>query len=254
ADGTDIDHLNIWPMPASVSHGNGTLYLSDNFVLETSGSKFVDDSGVLNDAFQRAIDVIRATHVIEANTSGIDPSLVLKGIHVVIASPSDELQYGVDESYKLHIPAEGNNVSVHIKAETIYGALHALETFSQICRFDIISRGILIHQVPWIVVDRPRFHFRGLLIDTSRHYQPLPVIKKVIDSMAFAKLNVLHWHIVDRESFPLYIPSYPKLWDGAYSKSERYTFADAAEIVKYAKRRGVNVLAELDVPGHARSW
>lgn len=95
--------------------------------------------------------------------------------------------------------------------------------------------------------------------------------------------NVLHWHIVDTQSFPLEIPSYPKLWNGAYSRPERYTFADAIEIVRqvglfsvfcftnlhmyllyvsdvfvpnssYAKRRGINVLAELDVPGHAESW
>nr|GMD17472.1 beta-hexosaminidase 3 [Ipomoea batatas] len=66
--------------------------------------------------------------------------------------------------------------------------------------------------------------------------------------------NVLHWHIVDTQSFPLEIPSYPKLWDGAYSSSERYTVGDATEIVRYAQRRGINVLAELDVPGHAQSW
>ncbi|GAB4836057.1 Beta-hexosaminidase 3 [Ancistrocladus abbreviatus] len=100
----------------------------------------------------------------------------------------------------------------------------------------------------------PRLPYRGLLIDTSRHYLPLPVIKSVIDSMVYAKLNVLHWHIVDTQSFPLEIPSYPKLWNGAYSTSERYTIADAAEIVSYAQKRGVNVLAEIDVPGHAASW
>lgn len=93
--------------------------------------------------------------------------------------------------------------------------------------------------------------------------------------------NVLHWHIVDTQSFPLEIPSYPKLWDGAYSIPERYTIADAAEIVRqdsesclvriklvlpatclnfrnhicsYAQMRGINVLSELDVPGHAASW
>ncbi|GMP22315.1 hypothetical protein CsSME_00000388 [Camellia sinensis var. sinensis] len=80
------------------------------------------------------------------------------------------------------------------------------------------------------------------------------MIKKVIDSMAYTKLNVLHWHIVDSQSFPLEIPSYPKLWFGAYSISERYAMADAAEIVSYAQRRGINVLAEIDVPGHALSW
>ncbi|KAG9446857.1 hypothetical protein H6P81_012985 [Aristolochia fimbriata] len=111
-----------------------------------------------------------------------------------------------------------------------------------------------VHLAPWVIADRPRFPFRGLLIDTARHYLPLPFIKKVIDAMAYTKLNVLHWHIVDSQSFPLEIPTYSKLWDGAYSHSERYTMDDAAEIVIYVERRGINVLAGLDVPGHARSW
>ncbi|XP_065012206.1 beta-hexosaminidase 3-like isoform X4 [Musa acuminata AAA Group] len=59
---------------------------------------------------------------------------------------------------------------------------------------------------------------------------------------------------VDKQSFPLEIPSYPRLWAGAYSYSERDTKADALEIAQYAERRGVNVLAEIDVPGHALSW
>ncbi|KAL3626438.1 hypothetical protein CASFOL_029987 [Castilleja foliolosa] len=219
-----------------------------------SAREALDDSGILKDAFLRLIDVVNGAHVIEANTSKIDPSILLRGIHVIVYSPSDELQYGVDESYKLHIPDNGNPIYAHIEAQTVYGALHGLQTFSQVCHYNISSRGILVHQVPLTIFDQPRFSYRGLLIDTSRHYQPLPVIKKVIDSMTYAKLNVLHWHIVDTQSFPLEIPSYPKLWDGSYSASERYTFADATEIVSYAKRRGINVLAEIDVPGHAQSW
>ncbi|AAB60911.1 ESTs gb/T43256,gb/46316,gb/N64930,gb/AA395255,gb/AA404382 come from this gene [Arabidopsis thaliana] len=141
-----------------------------------------------------------------------------------------------------------------------------MQTFSQLCHFNLKKKVIEILMTPWNIIDQPRFSYRGLLIDTSRHYLPLPVIKNVIDSMTYAKLNVLHWHIVDTQSFPLEIPSYPKLWNGAYSSSQRYTFEDAAEIVKidvnhlcmciysYARRRGIHVLAEIDVPGHALSW
>ncbi|KAL6516758.1 hypothetical protein OROHE_018046 [Orobanche hederae] len=254
ANAVDSEHLNIWPMPSSVTSGHVSLYVSNNFELKTEGSKFLDVSGILKDAFLRSIDLIRATHVIEANNSKIDPLLVLKGIHVLVVWPADELQHGINESYKLQIPDPNNPLYAHIEAQTVYGALHGLQTFSQVCHYNISTRGILVQQVPLTIVDQPRFSYRGLLIDTSRHFQPLPVIKKVIDSMTYAKLNVLHWHIVDSQSFPLEIPSYPKLWDAAYSVYERYTFADAAEIVSYAKRRGINVLAEIDVPGHAQSW
>ncbi|XP_052197626.1 beta-hexosaminidase 3 [Diospyros lotus] len=250
----DFNRLNIWPMPQSVSHGDQILYLSKTFELRTEGSKYLDPSGILKDGFSRLLNILQAAHVIDGNLPNFQQSVLLQGINVVISSPNDMLQYGIDESYKLSVPANGKPVYAHLEAQTVYGALHGLQTFSQLCHFNSTTRVLELHQVPWNIIDQPRFSYRGLLIDTSRHYQPLPMIKKVIDSMVYSKLNVLHWHIVDSQSFPLEIPSYPKLWNGAYSISERYTMADAAEIVSYAQRRGINVLAEIDVPGHALSW
>ncbi|KAF7116107.1 hypothetical protein RHSIM_RhsimUnG0038300 [Rhododendron simsii] len=366
----DIDSLNIWPMPHSVSYGHQVLYMSKDFELRTEGSKYPDASGILKDGFSRFLYVICASHVVDGNISDSQQSLVLQGINVLISSADDELQYGIDESYKLSIASSGDPVYAHLEvsfqllhfrwftqshnyilqAQTVYGALHGLQTFSQLCQFNFHTRLIEVRQTPWDISDQPRFPYRGLLIDTSRHYLPLPIIKKVVDSMTYTKLvdvvkrqtilpeialikeipsqfrnmlmfcqwllefwvsslslteveltfsslqvNVLHWHIVDSQSFPLEIPSYPNLWNGAYSIPERYTMADAAEVVRqvisaffcrlngymipylcfihflyskvkpelssnnfsfcsYAQRRGINVLAEIDVPGHAQSW
>lgn len=254
--GADVnERLYIWPMPRSVSHGHHSLYLSSDFELKTEGSSYLDVSGVLKDGFFRTLDMIRGPHVIDANNiSVLNQSRVLKGIHVDVRSPSDELQHGIDESYNLSITENGDPIYAYLQAQTVYGALHGLQTFSQLCYFNFTAKAVEVRQVPWMILDQPRFSYRGLLIDTARHYLPLPVIKKVIDSMTYSKLNVLHWHIVDTQSFPLELPSFPKLWDGAYSTSERYTTSDATEIVRYAQRRGVNVLAEIDVPGHAQSW
>lgn len=250
----DVQEVNIWPMPKEVSYGNKKLYLSSDFELSTKGSKYGDKLGILKDGFVGIMSIVTLDHVMHVNSSKFEQSNFLKGINVVIQSSSDELEYGVDESYNLTVPASGKPAYAHIEANSVYGALHGLQTFSQLCSYNFRFKLIEISKVPWTVSDEPRFPYRGLLIDTSRHYLPVPVIKKVIDSMTYAKLNVLHWHIVDTQSFPLEIPSYPKLSDGAYSVAERYTMADAAEIVRYAQRRGVNVLAELDVPGHAASW
>lgn len=251
---SDAKQLNIWPMPQSVNRGHHKLYLSKDFILKTDGSKYADASEILKDGFARLLYIMKAEHVLDTNIYDYNKSALLQGINVLINSLSDELQYGVDESYKLYVPEPGKDAYAHLDAQTVYGALHGLQTFSQLCHFNFTSRIIQVHQAPWTIIDQPRFPYRGLLIDTSRHYLPVPVIKNVIDSMTYAKLNVLHWHIVDYQSFPMEIPSYPKLWDGAYSTSERYTIADAAEIVSYAQRRGINVMAELDVPGHAVSW
>ncbi|EEF47323.1 beta-hexosaminidase 3 [Ricinus communis] len=252
-NGHGSSDFNIWPMPNSVSNGYRRLYMAPHFQLLTDWD---DASGILNDAFSRMLHVVQMDHALKnANFSASHPSLILKGLHILILSPNlQQLQYGVDESYKLLVPAPEKPEYALLEAQTIYGALHGLQTFSQLCHFNFKTSVIEVRMVPWTIIDQPRFSYRGLLIDTSRHYQPLPMIKKVIDSMAYAKLNVLHWHIVDTQSFPLEIPSYPKLWNGAYSVSERYTFADAAEIVSYAERQGIHILAEIDVPGHALSW
>ncbi|KAG9446858.1 hypothetical protein H6P81_012986 [Aristolochia fimbriata] len=243
--------LNLWPMPKSVNHGSTSLCLSKDFGLSMKGSGYKDVNGILKDGFERFLDVVNIAHVVDGNVSG---TAVLAGVNVAVFSANDKLQYGIDESYKLSIPTNGSPIYAKIEAQTIYGALHGLQTLSQLCSFNFTTRVLEVHHAPWVVADQPRFPYRGLLIDTARHYLPLPSIKKVIDAMAYSKLNVLHWHIVDTQSFPLEIPSCPKLWDGAYSHSERYTMNEAAEIVQYAERRGINVLAELDVPGHAQSW
>nr|KJB14660.1 hypothetical protein B456_002G136400 [Gossypium raimondii] len=241
--------VKIWPMPASVSYGHTHLYLTSDFGFSSNYG-----SEILKDAFDRMLALIKLDHVIDANFSAFNSSSLLQGLHIIISSPNGQLQYGVDESYKLIVPSPEKPAYAHLEAKTVYGALQGLQTFSQLCYFSVTSRVLQIDMSPWTIIDQPRFSYRGLLIDTSRHYLPVPVIKKVIDSMSYAKLNVMHWHIVDTQSFPLEIPSYPKLWDGAYSPSERYTVADAADIVSYAQKRGINVLAEIDVPGHALSW
>merc|ERR1719456_405732 len=80
------------------------------------------------------------------------------------------------------------------------------------------------------------------------------MIQKVIDSLAYAKFNVFHWHVVDTESFPFESRTYPRLWEGAYTKAERYTQEDIYGVVEYARLRGVKVMIEFDMPGHAGSW
>jgi hexosaminidase len=88
---------------------------------------------------------------------------------------------------------------------------------------------------------------------TCRHFLPLQTIYTIIDSITMAKMNVLHWHIVDWQSWPLESEAYPALWDAAWSSTEKYTFEDVASVVEYARQRGVRVVPEFDTPGHAGS-
>ena len=93
-----------------------------------------------------------------------------------------------------------------------------------------------------------------MLIDTSRHFLPVDAIKRHVDAMSYNKLNLLHWHLVDFQSFPFVSQSAPKLSHGAYSTRETYTVDDLRDVVQYAKARGVRIMAEIDTPGHSASW
>ncbi|KAG6393468.1 hypothetical protein SASPL_147710 [Salvia splendens] len=252
-DGADDSPTYIWPLPSQYTSGNQTLTVNPNLTLFTSGNG--GGSRIVSEAFDRYKRIIFEHASSKLPSSGIDYDL--DKLTILVHSDDEELQLGVDESYNLLVAArDAHSVigEVTIEANSVYGALHGLETLSQLCSFDYGTKTVKLYNAPWYIQDKPRFEYRGLLLDTSRHYLPIEIMKQVIESMSYAKLNVLHWHIIDEQSFPLEVPSFPKLWKGAYTKWERYTIDDASEIVDFAKKRGINVMAEVDVPGHAESW
>ncbi|KAL5112576.1 Beta-hexosaminidase subunit beta [Taenia crassiceps] len=106
------------------------------------------------------------------------------------------------------------------------------------------------------IVDRPRWPFRSFLIDTSRHFIPLQYILQFLKAMATVKMNVLHWHMVDDQSFPYESYTFPKLSEkGAYSRTHAtYTQQDVRIVIEYARSLGIRVMPEIDTPGHTRSW
>ena len=150
---------------------------------------------------------------------------LLLGLVVSVGSEDEAPpQLGTNESYQLTVGAAG---LATLTAQTIYGALRGLETFSQVVGFDFESSVYRVTGVPLTISDAPRFPHRGFMVDTSRHYQPLGMLKRLLDSMAYAKLNTLHWHAVDDQSFPLTVAAFPRLQGlGAYSAQERYTRLD----------------------------
>jgi len=157
----------------------------------------------------------------------------------------------VDESYELNVSSGGD---VKLKAVSSIGVLRGLETFTQL--FFQHSTGTFWYTpfAPVSIKDSPKFPHRGILLDTSRHWFSVADIKRTTDAMAWNKLNRLHVHVTDSQSWPLEIPSMPELAKkGAYSPTQTYSPADIDEIQKYGQYRGVEVYFEIDMPGHIGS-
>jgi hexosaminidase len=150
-----------------------------------------------------------------------------------------------DESYTLEVTER----QASLRAPTVVGALRGLETFLQLLEGD--REGFYLPAVS--VDDRPRFRWRGLLIDIGRHFEPMDVLKRNLDAMAAVKLNVLHWHLTEDQGFRIESKKFPKLHrmgsDGLF-----YTQDEAREVIAYAAARGIRVVPEFDIPGHATSW
>jgi hexosaminidase len=150
-----------------------------------------------------------------------------------------------DESYALTVGPD----KIVLSATTDLGVLHGLETLLQLLAAD--EEG---YYFPCVEIrDRPRFTWRGLLIDSGRHFQPVEVIKRNLDGMAALKMNVLHWHLTEDQGFRVESKAFPGLHrlgsDGLF-----YTQAQVREIIGYAAERGIRVMPEFDVPGHSTSW
>ncbi|KAI0227162.1 Beta-hexosaminidase subunit alpha [Lamellibrachia satsuma] len=154
-----------------------------------------------------------------------------------------------DESYKLNVGSERDAI---VEAKSIWGALRGLETFSQLVYVNDENKCVI--NDTWID-DFPRFHYRSLLIDTARHFIPMPVLLQILDAMSWDKWNVFHWHVVDDQSFPYPSRTFPNLTEfGSYSPSHRYSRYDVTRIIREARLRGIRVIPEFDTPGHTRSW
>lgn len=153
----------------------------------------------------------------------------------------DDLNINTIESYNLKVDENG----VNLNALTDIGILRGLETLLQLTTNDASS-----YYFPGVAIaDEPRFVWRGLMIDVSRHFQPVDVLKRNLDAMAAVKMNVFHWHLVDDQGFRIESKIYPQLTEHA-SDGLFYTQEQIKDVVAYASNLGIRVVPEIDVPGH----
>ena len=225
-------------MPANVQAGAGQLAINQSFSVAVAGNH----DASLDSAIQRFVDQLsRQTGIPFRPKSGAAPTLQIHSDHGLQAVQ----KLGEDESYELTVADSGAKLT----APTTLGVLRGLATFLQLVQITPAE-----FAAPTVTVkDQPRFPWRGTLIDVSRHFIPIDVLKRNLDGMAAVKMNVLHWHLSDDQGFRVESKVFPKL-TGMGSDGMFYTQDQIRDLIAYAHDRGIRVMPEFDIPGHSRSW
>ncbi|MFL6212772.1 MAG: beta-N-acetylhexosaminidase [Blastocatellia bacterium] len=232
---------HLMPVPAAVQFQSGRLKIDASFTVAVVGQA----DARLEAGIQRAVRRLEGrtgftfTRALATDAQAATLRVECKGPGLPLPSLNE------DESYTLDV----NDRQATLQAATTVGALRGLETFLQLLEGD--RAGYYLPAVG--IQDRPRFPWRGLLIDAGRHFEPVEVIKRNLDGMAAVKLNVLHWHLSEDQGFRVESKRYPRLHqmgsDGLY-----YTQEQVRDVIAYARDRGIRVIPEFDMPGHATSW
>ena len=231
--------LNLMPVPASVQQGTGSLRIDSGFSVALKG--YTEPR--LDRAVERfRLQLARLTAIpLVVNPSVSATTLVIETDHA--SKPVQEV--GEDESYVLEVTVSGAKLT----ARTPLGTLHGLQTFLQLV--SVSPEGFTAPVVT--IHDSPRFPWRGLMIDSARHFMPIAVIKRNLDGLEALKMNVFHWHLSENQGFRVESKKFPKLHEMG-SDGLFYTQEEILDVVAYARDRGIRVVPEFDVPGHSTAW
>jgi hexosaminidase len=234
-------NVSLIPLPAKLQVGSGSLKIDEKFGIGFAGYR----EARLDRAAERfLIQLHHETGLVLASREAVDAARAT--LLVTTDRESKAVQeLGEDESYTLEVTPNG----AKLHAANPLGVLRGLQTFLQLV--SISAEGFTAPAVS--IQDRPRFAWRGLMIDSGRHFTPLDFIKRNLDGMEAVKLNVFHWHISEDQGFRVESHKYPKLQemgsDGLYYKQ-----AEIHDVIAYARDRGIRVVPEFDMPGHSTAW
>ncbi|OJA11058.1 hypothetical protein AZE42_07174 [Rhizopogon vesiculosus] len=252
--------LALWPVPTALETGMTALKVSPSFCfdvqVEGAPADLYEAVGqaqcyLETDQLGRLVvgrGATDTTALASAKTlSCLKLSLTSGATAEPIASEAVKPLGTRSEEYALTIPADGSTAT--LTANSTLGLYRGLTTFNQL--FYYYGGVTYTLLAPIAITDTPAYPYRGLGLDTSRNYYPVTDILRTLDAMSWVKINTFHWHITDSQSFPLEVARYPELaMNGAYSSREVYTESNIQYIVQYAGSRGIDVLLEIDTPGH----
>ncbi len=248
--------VNLTPRPMEIKEGKGTYTLPQGVTICTTGMNEANkaEAAKFVDALNKATDL-------NASLSTDKKCNITMAIDANCA----------EEGYKLEIKANG----IKVKAATPKGFFYAFQSIKKMLPANVMAgvkdASVTTYPLPVVSInDEPRFGYRGFMLDVSRHFFTVEEVKRMIDIMAAYKMNVFHWHLTDDQGWRAEIKKYPNLTKiGSVSQNCRvtdmkegtywtnkpygpnfYTQEQMREVVRYAAERHIEVLPEVDMPGH----
>ncbi len=246
------------PAPAAAQTAALPLLPMPQSVVRTAGSFTVRDDMAIVATDRGAASAARllADHV--KTERGLTLVIGTTGAIRLIRDPA----VSGDEAYRLVVTPQGVTVSASGDRGLVHGAMTLAQLLSPDRAF-----GQPVAVPALTITDAPRFTWRGLMIDPARHFLPMPALRAIVDQMASVKLNTLHLHLTDDQGWRVEIKKYPKLtevggwrlppWTGGPRPTQKvggfYTQAELKQLVAYAGARGITIVPEVDLPGHAQA-
>lgn len=235
----------LWPVPQSFRFVGGVrfgapfpLRVPPSFAVAVGGG-----SSRLERAAARYTALIRTAAAAPSPPPAQQPTAVPL-LKVAVDDTSERLTQATDYSYSLRVDGGGASAS----APSIYGAMAAMETFSQLVR-----PGGFINATSVVIDDAPSYPHRGFMADTGRRFWPVRTVESLLDAMAMSKMNVLHLHLSDNCRFAVESAAFPALTKRLVGPlGGFYSHDDIRSLVLYAADRGIRVIPEVDMPGHAQ--
>ena len=253
-----IPKWSLLPQPVTAKPaGSGAVEIAEGAVVLVRGADCQQVQSVAEQFVKRAADT-NGLHLNVATTGAAHPAITFDvDPHADVADAA---------GYRITV----NNGSILVAARSPRGLFYGSVTLWQLLTPSGWTRGTPVEVADGVIDDHPRFAWRALLLDSGRHYQSVADIRKLIDWMSLNKLNVLLWHLTEDQGWRLEIPKYPELTktgacrqavgrDSELTGSADlpycgfYTEADARDIVRYAADRYVDVVPEIDLPGHSQA-
>ena len=250
--------ISLIPQPAKMSVGEGAFVFGDKVKVFVPA---YDGDSVYNILKSFASDFKKATGVSVKKTKKSDKASIVLNLDKNIAA----------EGYTLDVQKE----KIIIAASKPAGFFYALQTLKQLMPRNVMAvvsdKTVKEWSVPCISIeDEPRFSWRGFMLDEGRHFYGKEEIMKIIDVMAAYKMNRFHWHLTEDQGWRIEIKKYPKLTEtGAWRQSKVlgwgdvkpdgilyggfYSKKDAKEVVAYARERFIEIVPEVDIPGHSQA-